>query len=489
MQGLLGEDFSPFRASLEQPPRAGLRVNTLKIEPQALLQRLPYPLQPVPWSAAGFSILESPAGTDLPSPGKHPYHAAGLYYLQEPSAMAVAELLNPQPGDFVLDLCAAPGGKTTHLAALMMDQGCLIANEIHPSRARELVENLERWGVHHTAILNETPSGLVHHFGANFDKVLVDAPCSGEGMFRKSDTARQDWSRQLVKSCSLRQSAILEDALQLVKPGGYLAYSTCTFNPQENEQVIARALDRNPDFDLVKTTTLPGSSPGQPDWLEPAQSTAKLARATRLWPHQIPGEGHFIALMVRLGDNRQAKLPKTELETSRRPKRPGRANRKTPQIVLDIPAHLRPAFEDFCRLHLRNSLFSESIREYSPALVGLNLYLIPGIAPDLERLNAIRPGWWLGSFHAGKNPSRKQAPYRFEPSHALALGLTRDDFRQVLDLEPENPSLTAYLRGEILPIPGEDGWVGICVDGFPLGWGKRVQGVIKNAYPAGLRRV
>lgn len=489
MQGLLGEDFSPFLASLDQHPQAGLRVNTLKIAPQALLQRLPYDLQPVAWSSTGYSIQASSTGTAFPPPGKHPYHAAGLYYLQEPSAMAAAEMLNPRPGDFVLDLCAAPGGKSTHLAALMMDQGCLIANDIHSSRAREMVENLERWGAHNAAILNDTPTRLVQRFGAIFDKVLVDAPCSGEGMFRKSEAARQDWSIQLVKSCSLRQSAILEDAMQMVKIGGYLAYSTCTFNPRENEQVIAQALGNNPEFDLVETAALPGFSPGRPDWVEPALPTGELAHAARLWPHRLAGEGHFIALMVRLKDPRQARPPRAKVETERSSARQGTSYRKPTQIVFDIPSHLRLAFEDFCHLHLRSELYSEIISEGLLALVGPDLYLCPRNLPDLAGLCALRPGWRLGSFHTGKDPSRKRPPYRFEPSHAMALGLTRDDFLQILNLEPDAPSLASYMRGDVLRIPGDDGWVAICVDGFPLGWGKRVQGVVKNAYPAGLRRV
>ena len=191
-------------------------------------------------------------------PGKHPYHAAGLYYLQDPSAMAVAELLDPQPGERVLDLAAAPGGKATHIAAKMQGQGLLVANEIHPKRAWELAGNLERWGAINVAITNETPERLAERFEDFFDRVLVDAPCSGEGMLRKGEAARVEWAPELVHGCALRQTTILEQAARLVRPGGRLVYSTCTFNPEENEGTVARFLDTHPEFELIEPSRRPG---------------------------------------------------------------------------------------------------------------------------------------------------------------------------------------------------------------------------------------
>ncbi len=245
-----------FLASYEALPDIGLRVNTLKIAPDAFRQLSPFDLAPVPWCAAGFTV----AGDDA-EPGKHPYHAAGLYYLQDPSAMAVAELLDPQPGERVLDLAAAPGGKATHIAALMGGEGLLVANEIHPRRAWELAGNLERWGARNVAVTNETPERLAERFEGFFDRVLLDAPCSGEGMMRKSEAARVEWAPELVRGCALRQSAILEQAARLVRPEGRLAYATCTFNPEENEGTIARFLAAHPEFDLVEAPRRPAFRP------------------------------------------------------------------------------------------------------------------------------------------------------------------------------------------------------------------------------------
>ena len=225
MKNLLGEEFQSFLDSFKQPATTGLRVNTLKISPRELRERVPYGLTPLPWSPAGFRLSETQPGCDQPSPGKHSYHAAGLYYLQEPSAMAVAEAIEPQPGEHILDLCAAPGGKATHLAALLGNRGLLMANEIHPGRVWELAENLERWGAQNVVITNESPKRLADKLGAFFDKVLVDAPCSGESMFRKSVTARLEWSPQVVRSCAKRQSVILKESVRLVRPGGLLVYS------------------------------------------------------------------------------------------------------------------------------------------------------------------------------------------------------------------------------------------------------------------------
>ena len=262
MARLLRDEYPAFLASYDMPPSIGLRVNTLKIAPEVFRQLAPFELAPVPWCSAGFTIVADDA-----EPGKHPYHAAGLYYLQDPSAMAVAELLDPQPGERVLDLASAPGGKATHIAAKMQGQGLLVANEIHSKRAWELAGNLERWGATHVAITNERPERLAERFEGFFDRVLVDAPCSGEGMMRKGEAARVEWAPELMHGCALRQSGILEQAAALVRPGGRLVYSTCTFNPEENEGTVARFLDAHPEFELIEPPRPPGFSPGRPDWL------------------------------------------------------------------------------------------------------------------------------------------------------------------------------------------------------------------------------
>jgi len=458
MLRLLGSEFDVFLDCYAHPPRAGLRVNTLKLTSEEFQSISPYPLSPIPWCPSGFWVEP---GTDS-SPGKHPYHAAGLYYLQDPSAMAVAELLAPHPGELVLDLAAAPGGKSTHLAGLMGNQGVLIANEMHTKRAWELAENLERWGPWKTAILNETPERLANKFGGIFDRVLLDAPCSGEGMFRKSEAARRDWSTDHVQSCAVRQSGILKDAARLVRVGGKLAYATCTFAPEENEAVMARFLTEHPEFELVETGGVPGSDHGHPEWIEtheregiPAHVLASLTRAIRLWPQHGMGEGHFIAILQRIVDVPANKQPRQE-----------HGPRDT-RLILDKGA--ARLFQDFCQGHL-SVQFGDRIH-----LAGTYLYHIPPGMPDLGGLKAVHPGLWLGTIKKD----------RFEPSHALALALRADQAKLSLRLEPAEA--TSYLHGNTLAKDGNDGWVLLTVDGFPLGWGKRSQGVIKNFYPKGLR--
>jgi 16S rRNA C967 or C1407 C5-methylase (RsmB/RsmF family)/NOL1/NOP2/fmu family ribosome biogenesis protein len=451
MGRLLGNEYSAFLASYKQPVTVGLRVNTLKLSPEAFRTISPFSLSPIPWSPAGFQV------TGAGQPGKHPYYAAGLYYLQEPSAMAVAELLDPQPGERVLDISAAPGGKATHLAALTQNEGLLVANEIHPQRAWELAENLERWGTRHAAITNATPLQLADHFGGFFDRVLVDVPCSGEGMFRKSEAARREWSPELVKSCALRQGAILEQARRLVRPGGRMIYSTCTFAPEEDEGAVRRFLEKHSEFELVEAPQMAGFCSGRPEWIEAGQTLPKLRETVRLWPHLASGEGHFIALLQKNDSPELDSLPS--------------------QKLIRIPRPVVRLLGDFCRENLASDHPFSGLPEDRLRLKGSYLYLSPDGLPDLTGLKVIHPSWWLGTVKKD----------RFEPSHALALGLKAGHALRVLDLEPDDARVNAYLRGETLENQGEDGWVLVTVNGFPLGWGKRVLGRVKNNYPRGLR--
>ena len=452
MQHLLGDEFQAFLQSYQQPPSSGLRVNTLKISPGTFQALSPFPLSSIPWCPSGFFLTETPT-----PPGKHPYHAAGLYYLQDPSAMIVAELMQPRASELVLDIAAAPGGKTTHLASCMGGEGILVANETHPQRVWELAENLERWGARNAIILNETPERLSAAFGELFDKVLLDAPCSGEGLFRKNEMARLEWSPKRVTSCALRQSAILRQAAGLVRPGGVLVYATCTFAPHENEAVIARFLQEHPHFELAPAPTPPGAASGRPEWarLDSTQDiqeiyTTPLKGAVRLWPHHGAGEGHFVAVLRKAGQ-------------------PSQVERK-PWQAPAASAQAARLFGDFCSDHLQGKIENGRL-----AQIGSYLYQIPSELPNLGHLRVIHPGLWLGTVKTG----------RFEPSHALALALPAQLARQVISLDYETAA--TYLRGETLKLSGPDGWVLMTFDSFPLGWGKRAKETIKNFYPKGLR--
>jgi 16S rRNA C967 or C1407 C5-methylase (RsmB/RsmF family)/NOL1/NOP2/fmu family ribosome biogenesis protein len=462
MQRILGDEYAAFAAACSASPSNGLRINTLKLPVDEALRRLPYNLSPIPWCKTGFLLEGSSSLKDQPelAPGKHPYHAAGLYYLQEPTAMAAAELLAPRPGERVLDLCAAPGGKATHLAALLEGKGLLVANETHTQRAWELAENLERCGVRNAAITNESPGRLAERLEGFFDRVLVDAPCSGEGMFRKSEAARRDWSPALVESCSVRQLAILDHAARLVRANGWLAYSTCTFNLTENESTIENFLDRHPDYNLVQAPL-------------------------RLWPHQSPGEGHFIALLHR-GATRAR--PDRSLEDlsglGKQQSRPDRSGR----LSIRINSFALKAWQEFQRATLlgepvETGLLPPAAGSGQLSQLGSYLYWIPPGMPDLTGLKIIHPGWWLGKLKSGQD----RHAMRFEPAHALALGLQAGSVLHSLNLPANHPAILDYLRGEILPWAGDNGWILVTVEGFALGWGKGAQGRLKNAYPRGLR--
>jgi NOL1/NOP2/fmu family ribosome biogenesis protein len=290
-------------------------------------------------------------------------------------------------------------------------------------------------------------------------------------MFRKSAPARRDWNPDLVSSCALRQSAILQSAAQMLKPGGILAYSTCTFNPIENESTISSFLKKNPDFEILEVQPVPGCSPGQPDWVELEIRLSDLSRAVRLWPHHTTGEGHFIALM------RRKQMSEKTRSTPEYRRRDGNNSGRLP------PSTAVRAFQTFAQDSLTEPTY-ESIAEAGRlSLAGAYLYKIPGDATVFSGLRVIHPGWWLGTLHSPQHSARQ----RFEPSHALALGLHLEDARRVMNLEARDPLVLSYLRGLTLPWEGADGWMIVAVDGFPLGWGRGSKGQIKNFYPRGLR--
>jgi NOL1/NOP2/sun family putative RNA methylase len=445
MKNFLGEEFPAFAESLNAVPKSGLRVNMLKLTPEQFKSISPFALgEKVPWCPAAFTL------DGEYKPGLHPYHKAGLYYLQDPSAMSPAELLAPQPGERVLDLAAAPGGKTTHLAALMKGEGLLVANEIKDKRVGHLAQNVERWGAGNVVVTNESPERLADHFGPYFDRVLVDAPCSGEGMFRKDMGARTDWSEEMVAGCAVRQKNILHVAAKLVRPGGYLLYSTCTFAPEEDEGVIARLLEDFPEFEVVELPLFDGFTHGRPEWLTgKAKDERGLSGAVRLFPHRLNGEGHFVCLLQRKDGEAEERIGKAWI--------PG------------LSKQLAGLWRGFAAEVLSVDLAEDRLRVF-----GERLYYLPALNPDFGRLRIVHPGVWLGTF-------KKE---RFEPAHPLALFLKPGQAKNSFDLRADSRELAAYLRGETLPTSAS-GWTVVTVDGFPIGWGKGVQGTLKNHYPRG----
>ncbi len=439
---LLADRADAFFQSLAQPSVQGLRVNLCKTSANAFLAHSGLSLTSVPWCAEGFYV-ENPAQR----PGKHPYHEAGVYYLQDPSAMAPVTLLAPREGDRVLDLCAAPGGKSTQIAALIGADGFLLANEIHPQRSRQLSQNIERMGFANTIVSNESPAHLAARLPGFFDKVLVDAPCSGEGMFRKNQEARQHWSANNVLFCHDRQLEILAQAAIMLRPGGRLVYSTCTFSPEEDEQTIVDFLSQHPEFEIEEQPALFFDA-GQPSWAHPA--LPQLVHTHRLWPHRQRGEGHFVAVL--------RKSASAHLARAKAPS--GKWGSKMP-----------PAYAAFADQFIANAPSGPFL------LFGEHLYQPPCQAPSLDGLKILRPGLHLGRIV--KN--------RFEPSHALSHCLMPKQARTLYTLTPDGPEAERYLRGDALPFDQGKSWCLVCVGCFPLGWGKASDGQLKNHFPKGLR--
>ncbi len=440
MQQQLSEDASKFFASYDEPRTYGLRVNTLKCGVERCLSLLPFELEPVPWCSSGFYYDEQDR------PGKHPLHAAGAYYLQEPSAMAVAELAAPEPGEWVLDLCAAPGGKSTHLAALMQDSGLLVANEVHPVRAKVLAENIERCGIKSALVSSASAEELVQRFGPVFDCIVVDAPCSGEGMFRKDPEAITHWNEGGVSACAATQSSLLDAAYTMLRPGGRLVFSTCTFSTEENEANVQSFLERHPDMSLQPGRLHQTFAPGIGD-----ADLPDLKHVARLWPHRLRGEGHFLARFHKAGDT---------------------VGRNIPDTLTGFYAQVDKELQEFA---------SDALT-FVPAgpfaRFGDHVYQLPTAElPEFRGWKLLRSGWPLGEVRKG----------RFVPSHSLALGLTAEQAQRTLDLAPDSKEVDAYLHGQTLQCDLPNGWALVTVSGLPLGWGKVTNGVLKNHYPKGLR--
>lgn len=452
MKELLQEEYSSFYHSLSKPFYNGLRVNTLKISPKEFMKISPFTIKRIPWIENGFyyDAKEQPA--------KHPYYFAGLYYIQEPSAMTPANLLPIEPGDKVLDLCAAPGGKSTELAAKLKGQGVLVANDISNSRAKALLKNIKLFGVKNSLILSEAPSKLENYFPGYFDKILVDAPCSGEGMFRKTPAIMKNWDQNGVSYYNNLQKEIISSAAKMLKPGGMILYSTCTFSPEENEGTIKYFLEEFPEFHIVNPLSFgrddvsyEGFEGGRPEWVKGRE---ELEKTIRLWPHKIKGEGHFIALL-RKGN-------KMENKSHRKVEYANKTLDKLSKEGVDFINQLK---------------FKISMEDIE--LFANKLYLVPKGMPDTKGLRILRKGLLLGEIK--KN--------RFEPAQALASSLKMKEYPNIINLDPYDFNVIKYLKGETITIEGnyKNGLQLIGAGGFPLGWGKLNNNILKNKYLPGWR--
>ena len=413
MEQDLGPAFHAFLRSYDENKICALRFNALKAREDAIEKLNGIIINKVEWSPNGYYYDENTR------PGVHPYHAAGVFYIQDASAQLPVEMLSPKPGDFVLDLCAAPGGKSTQLAGKLQGQGILVANEPMKNRAKILSENIERLGVKNAVVVSEFPDRLAEKFENYFDKILVDAPCSGEGMFRKNHDACAEWSLENVTMCAQRQAQILDEAYRMLLPGGRLCYSTCTFSRAEDEECVEAFLSRHEDMFLVEER--------------------------RLWPHEIKGEGHYAALFEKRDD-------------------------------INCRDDLKIVRSSFIYEKINNSLLKdyfvfekEALKFRFDNLVLKNdqLYSLPDECPDYSGLHVLRAGVHLGTLK--KN--------RFEPSHALALSLKMEEVMSSINFSADSNEIADYLRGQTLSTENKDGWALICVDGYSIGWGKVISSI------------
>ena len=482
MQQMLGDEYPQYLDSFNHSYGQTLRVNQLKEEPADFIRRFLLNGQ-VSWCETGFYY----EGEQKLS--AHPYYYAGVYYLQEPSAMAPAAFLPVEPGDKVLDLCAAPGGKSTALAAKLQGEGFLLSNDISASRCKPLLKNMEMAGVSNAVITCESPEKLAGRFNEYFDKVLVDAPCSGEGMFRREPSMVKSWLLEEVERYAQLQREILTSAAQMVKPGGYLLYSTCTFAKEEDEQTVEYFLEHNPDFSLQELPVCGGIEEGRPEWTISGREDVRNCR--RFLPHKVKGEGHFAALFKKADSEKnvdkqcieeekllksvhketvlQGKRCKESTPKGKLCKQGGKAQtaskNKIPEVMEEFMKEL-PVWEQW-----KERVF----------FVKERAFLLPEDCPDFKGLRVVRSGLYLGDC----------LKKRFEPSQALAMALRPLQYKRSISLPAEDIRVEKYLRGETVDIDdtGLSGWTLFCVENFPLGWGKCNRGRLKNKYNPSWRKL
>lgn len=428
MKQLLQDEYDKYLESFNNDRVYGLRINTNKISVKDFLKINPFNLTPIPWCDDGFYFDEN----DKPS--KHPYYYAGLYYIQEPSAMLPAQVLPIEENDIVLDACAAPGGKSSKLANKLNGTGLLVSNDISVSRAQVLLKALESQGVCNYYVMAQDINDINLH--NTFDKILIDAPCSGEGMFRKDSDLIKSWLEKGNEYYANIQKSIISKALDLLKDGGQMVYSTCTFSPLEDEDIIEYALSICPKLKVLPIKQSQGFAVG---------ITENTKNCVRLYPHRIKGEGHFVALLQK-GESK---------------------NDKTTNVnKCDLP---------------KDEFFNNLTNTYNGTLVSRQdkLYIEPNVSINTNGLRVLRSGLYLGEYKHNK----------FEPSQALAMSLSKDTYKNILNFDLNDDRVIKYLKCETLDVKDKyvNGYVLVCVDGYPLGFGKVDKGILKNKYPANYR--
>lgn len=481
MRTLLGEEYEAFEKCYAKPHYSGLRVNTLKITPEEFEKICPFSIKRIPWIPNGYYYDSDQ------QPAKHPFYYAGLYYIQEPSAMTPASLLPIAEGDTVLDICAAPGGKSTELGAKLKGEGLLVSNDISNSRAKALLKNIELLGIPNALVLSEAPNKLAEIFPEYFDKILIDAPCSGEGMFRKSPSIMKNWEQYGVDYYNKLQKEIINFAARMLKPGGMMLYSTCTFSPEEDEGTISYLLEQFPEFQVINAIpekqvqkelgiSFEGFDFGKPEWVNGKE---ELKNCIRLWPHKLNGEGHFMALL-RKGE---------AITPSGRESSLNAGNYETKKGVPDDIAGRKPSGKS-APVKTKSILSEEAVQfiekldsnriEKGEITVRVPwVYLTPDGLPNIKGLRILRQGLLLG----------EMKKLRFEPSQALANALSVNAYEKTIHFKSDDPKVIRYLKCESIELDGiyEDGWYLICIDDFPLGWSKITKNIFKNKYLPGWR--
>ena len=423
MKELLGDEYDDYLNSFNEKRIHSLRVNNAKISNEEFERICPFKIKRIPWIENGYYFDEN----DRPS--KHPYYYAGLYYLQEPSAMTPANVLPIEKGDIVLDACAAPGGKSLELASKLGDSGLLVSNDISVSRAYSLLKNLELGGHKNIYVMAEDISKLSKKFVKSFDKILIDAPCSGEGMLRKDPSIIKEWEDKGNEYYANLQKDIVKSAVSMLKDGGMMVYSTCTFDKSEDEDIVSYILSLDDDLKLERINEYEGFTRG-----------IDMDEAIRLYPHKLQGEGHFVALVKK----------------------------DTPKTVTVKKKHVSKIdskeAEEFIKRDFDDGYFE---------IINNNLYFIPEYDFEKKGLRILRSGLLMGEIKK----------HSFEPSMALALNLKMDEFKNVINLSVDDKRVISYLKGETISVPeAKDGWVLVCVNGYSLGFGKMQSGIMKNKY-------